>query len=113
MLLYVYRNNSWFTVMFTALVLLHDFLEYIIVVVIFVTRYGDIHPQNWRERLVALMCMIVECTKLIIILGNITALLTYKETKVSAFKYHLKVVQEHMVSYFILLGDIFNYMLFS
>ena len=68
-------------------------------VVLFATSYGDIHPQNWRERLVALSCMIVELTKLSVILGNITALLTYKEGKVSAFKYHLNAVQEHMVSY--------------
>ena len=41
--------------------------------------------------------MIVECTKLSVILGNLAALLTNKESKVGAFKYHLKVVQEHMV----------------
>jgi len=43
--------------------------------------------------------MIIECTKLSIILGNLAALLTNRETKVGTFKYHLKVVQEHMVNY--------------
>lgn len=60
--------------------------------------YGEIRPQNWKERLTALICMIVECTKLSIILGNLAGLLTNSETKVGVFKYHLKVVQEHMVS---------------
>ena len=46
--------------------------------------------------------MIVECTKLSVILGNLAALLTNKESKVGAFKYHLKVVQEHMVNHNVL-----------
>lgn len=68
-------------------------------IIIIVGSYGEIHPQNWKERLTALICMIIECTKLSVILGNLAALLTNSETKVGAFKYHLKVVQEHMVSY--------------
>ncbi|XP_065903305.1 uncharacterized protein [Dysidea avara] len=59
--------------------------------------YGEIRPQNWKEKLTALICMIVECTKLSIILGILAALLTNRETKVSTFKYHLKIVREHML----------------
>ena len=63
----------------------------------FIHSYGEIHPQNWKERLTALICMIVECTKLSVILGNLAALLTFREIKAGSFRYHLKVVQEHMV----------------
>lgn len=77
--------------------------------------YGEIHPQNWKERLTALICMIVECTKLSVILGNLAALLTNNEIKVGAFKYHLKVVQEHMVNYTVLYTEsvIFTQWLFQ
>jgi len=63
-----------------------------------VCSYGEIRPQNWKEKLTALICMIVECTKLSVILGILAALLTNRETKVSTFRYHLKIVREHMVS---------------
>ena len=41
--------------------------------------------------------MIVECTKLSVILGDLAALLTMSEIKAGSFRYHLRVVQEHMV----------------
>ena len=41
--------------------------------------------------------MIVECTKLSVVLGDLAALLTISEIKAGSFRYHLRVVQEHMV----------------